>query len=972
MAKRNHIIDEALRQKEIYGDYHPDRDLSNIKSAEFDGSHENTNDGKQGVYDKKFQDMLAGSNLGDTFAGNKKAASAGDLNDAENDAANQDEPDGSGPRKRRIWTRARARATGAIAGTGILGTLLIGNLSLGPLQVVHLSEAILHGLSRQQSDTKDSQHKWLRDLNSLRKGDFRYSRVGLIGGAMANSLSNELEAAGIKFTGSDSLGRPTGVELDQGKLAKTNPEVGDMTSEEFDSWAKENFNVDGDVKGGKFDIGGFKDQDIAKTIKTARGFAGNDGVISGLKARSLKKFWGLGSIFHPFSRALDNKIREQEAAAAKAKEEGKTNETTPEEGVSDPADPESSVMEEQTNAEIQATEPEVNTSVSDIEGAANDTGRKVANWTGLGQGQLLQIGCTLKSGANGIIAIDRFGTVLPAIMEVMQILAMASQIKAGGTDVTMAQVGGTTKSFTATAQSDKDNGTKDAGTTIWQGGALALLAGTIKPDKNGNIPNDIDIKHKGAFNPPHVQGLLTIANKLVDYSFLGFASIVPDKCGWGGTIGQFVLGGIEQGVIGLINLPDGETATAAEEVGLQVVIRKLISTVVGVAEGAAVGYAEGLALDQVKDIIVNSNSAKQLAADAFTGERGGNYIAYAARAGGNLLGAASGAIPLANTLTTTLLGSAGQEEQQSFEQESFTARLFDISDTRSLLGHLSMDITPGFGANVSPIFNSVLGTYSSLPGNLFSLFSGHSFADSAEDSWTGNYNWGFPQWGVPNNLKANDDPASNAEDLGYYLSTVCPGGAADGQCGGSNGYTTRIKACFGSDLTETDGLWDVSPAQAPDTGNPVDIDPGNPNYISADCTNANNGGLTVCKKDTLDANGNIIHADDDTSPSCIWGRVILFSNDDPTLKAMACATMSTSCPDIGAPQTNDAPANTSTNGTTTGGTSQTQTSMAPASRNTSSSTIASATSRSLFSLPSDIKWVRNTTTALLPQTGAAL
>lgn len=829
-----------------------------------------------------------------TESGSQKLADANQLRQQEDNAADDTVGNGykSTTKKAKIskgwWNKKRAGIAGSILGMlGIGGIGGIGLFSGVVLQPLHLAETLLHPYSLQQSDTEDSQHHWLRDLRALKKNDARYTRVGAVGAKLADNLLSSFSDAGITFSGSDILGRPTSIEFDQDKITKLHPETEGMNSAEFDDWLNDQYGFEkGRISDGKLSLAGLKDQDISSIAKTSKNLAANDELLSGLGLRSLKRLWGVNSLFHPLSRALDNKLRAKATEVANKKQSGQKE--TPEEGTSS-TDPAVSTTEESLNSELAPTTSSVTEAGSDIVDTASDGGRTAASWVTLGSGQLLTLGCTLNKGADDIITIDRIGTVLPAIAKVTQLIALASQIKAGGSEVTMAQIGGIMSGLKATTQSDKDNGTKDAGTTVWDGGALGVLAGTAIPDKNGAVPNDIQLGHKNAFNPPNVQKLKAVGSNITSAAF-GYVP-VPDKCGLVGTAVQLAAGITEQAGLLLANVEDGETATPAIETAIKLMAADFIKQL---PQNIGMGVGESVAMKQIENII-KSGGAKQLAADAFTGAQGGDLLAYGARAAANLASAASGGIDIANSASQTILGSAGQEQEQQFQHESFFARTFDITDTRSLMGKLSMSITPSLSTNTYSLATGILNINNSLAHTFGSLLSRPTSA-ATSDSWTGSYDWGFDQVGIPSSLMNSDDNYSNAEDLGKYLSSVCTDGTTigpdKGACDGDNGYTARIKACFGNDLLYTDNLWDVTPEQASSPTQPIDIDPASDAYINADCTNANNGGIVVCKNDN------------DTRASCIWGRVVLFVNDMHTLKLMDCAdgttdTSEQSCTDEG-------------------------------------------------------------------------
>ena len=785
----------------------------------------------------------------------------------------------NGKRKARWWTKKKA-ATAGIGSSILVGGGLLGlSFMPGLIELPTLAHALMHPFSKQQSDSNSSQRHWTRSLRAVAKGDYRYTRVGAVGSKMADSLLSDFKTSGITFGGSDVIGNPETITIDQQKFAKaTNDEaVRQMTKDEFKEHIKNTYGIEIN-KNNTASLATMKTQSIGKLTKNLRSAIGQEGPVGWLKGRSLNKFLGIKTIFHPIDAAATNKLRKA---------------MSPEEA-----------FEKTANQDLEESTTKTAAAAEEVRSATGSSLVKVANWTTIGQGAVYGLACTMVYGGKAIVVIDRMGTVMPSIIEAMKLVGLYGEQQAG--DLSAADLGGVMNSLTATKQSDIENGTHDAGTTVWEGGALGILAGNVTPNKNGDIPNDITIEHKGAFDPPSVKILEGTGNGLAKAA-LGPVNIATyltgngdNPCGLVGMTGLALEGvaiqlGLAIGAVftGGADEAAAQSAGAAARIAVQNLVKQMVNKV-AVAKALGFGTGEALAMQKIQKVIVDSNAAKALAASAFRGAQGGNLLAYGARASANLVSASSGGIALVGTTTKTLLGSAGQEDQQQFLQKNFFARMFSLNDNRSLLGHLATDVSPSFSTNISTLFTSVLGINSSISHSFGSLFTHGTFADSPTDSYSGNYDWGFPQFGLPDNLLNADDPPANAEALGQYLTQVCPGGPSDGKCGsdGDNGgYTARIKACFGNDLTQTGGLWDVSPAQAPSPSQPVDIDPGSENYQNANC--GNGGDIHVCS------------SENDTSPGCIWGRIMLFTNDMGTLKAMACVTVNTSCSDIGAPGGSD-------------------------------------------------------------------
>ncbi|HET9173923.1 MAG TPA: hypothetical protein VFN56_01435, partial [Candidatus Saccharimonadales bacterium] len=763
---------------------------------------------------------------------------------------------------------------GGVAG-GLIGIVMaFAGFASGPLQLIHLGELLGHNFSKSQSDSEDRTSHLLRYAKAYKNKDFRFTRVGLIGARTMNKAVQAFEDAGIKFDGQDALGRPTQVTIDREKLGSSHPETQGMTDEELKSWLNDQFGTT-DFQGSgndiKLDISGLKASSMSKLISSSRiSLVGDGKITTAIKTRSLKKFFGLGSLFHPFSRAIEDKIAAKIAADQKAKQEGQNTQEEPGQAAQ--------TVEQQTfDSEIAPIEAPGVDAFNTVNEDANSPVSEAVDKAGSVFGYMWVTGCVLEGTGKSIVTMNRDLTVVPAMLEATSLIAAASQAKAGGSDAGMNQMSGLVKSFT-------DPKTKQS---IWNSPPMMILNGTeassLQKNKDGSIVNDLPDARKQAFGDQTSASNMTDAgNFLLDligmnelHSLLQgvpVASQVTDPCSLTAALTVAAAGLVINGVSLATDLEDGGASTALQW------------TLTRGAEEGVKAYVGSELLGLVTNQIIHSKAAPKLAADAFKGPVGGDLIAYGARAAANTAAIASGGISLANS-ASTIIGTAGQQEQQQFRSENAFAKMFDINDYRSLTGQLSMDIKPTLGANLL----SLVGTLQNMGGNLFNAFGSllpHAVADSATSSWTGNYDYGFPQYGIPDSM-LNDpnlaDPYQNAESVGQYLSSVCADSSGIGTdknaCanGTGGGYTARIKTCFGNDLTyapDSDiggNVWDVTPASH------TDVDPNSTSYQKAQCG------------DVSDMN---------------WRRIVMFVNDANDIKAIDCfmgdsTTSDQSCTDEG-------------------------------------------------------------------------
>ncbi|HET7060350.1 MAG TPA: hypothetical protein VFH99_03495 [Candidatus Saccharimonadales bacterium] len=789
-----------------------------------------------------------------------------------------------GSTKRRRFTIGGGVVGGMLAGGSILSLFLVA----GPAQLVQLSQLLQHNFSVSQSDSESRTNNLLRSYKAYKTGDFRYTRVGLIGVRSMNKIVGQFKDAGVEFTGSSITGRPTAIEVKRSVAEENFPETKGMSDAEFNDFLNGKFDVDPGLsfetaetgKSYKLDIKGLKAQSIKGFInKASTQILGNGKAITGIKTRNLKNFFGLDSLFHPFSTAIQNKIN------AKATEIQKNS---PDESEGD--------AKEKAASEVADSEFSDNTSTIQEQGvkegyepakAADDSfSQKVGSKLLPGLGVLWAGGCTLNGLSDAIVFMNRDLVVLPSAVEATSLIAKGSHVQNGGNDITMDQVGATVKGF-------KDS----QGQTIWSGAALQATEGSNKADSlhrnsNGEIENNLPGEYQQAFGTDSTASTLkSVSDIMLSWFPLHYASgVIPGgQCGLiaGSTI--IVAGAFTQIALAIANAPDGE----AGDIALQGAARA--------GEDVGQGYVQGKLLgptiNNLIDRIAKATVAPKLTRETFSGALGGNLIAYGARAAANSSAILNGGLALGNA-SSTIIGSVGHEQQQQFHSENFFARMFDVNDYRSLAGHLATDISPGAGTNLQLGVNNTLNIGSTLT-SIFSNLLPRVAAAGSSDSWTGSYDWGFPQYGIPDHMlndPALSDPPQNAENVGQYLSSVCADGSGDigpdkGACGSDNGYTARIMNCFGDQLTYTDDsdvgtkVWDVQHAATATTG---DINPVSDSYQGANCGGICPGALANC--------GN--------SAEKHWEKIVMFVNDAFNIKALDCAggntdTSDQSCQDTG-------------------------------------------------------------------------
>ena len=775
---------------------------------------------------------------------------------------------------------------GIITSVAVSGGLLTMFLVAGPAQLVQLSQLLQHNFSLSESNSQSRSNSLLRSWKAFKKGDYRYTRVGLIGEKSMNKIVGQFEDAGVKFTGSDLNGRPTGIEINRAAIEQKFPETKGMNDAEMKSFLNDKFSVDAGQsfetttpgESYKLNIEGLNTAAISRFINNASTkILGNGKVVSYVKTRALKKFFGLKSLFHWLSRGFSDKM------SAKAAEIKKSN-------------PKESEGEAKTKAATQVEDNAYADSVKSIQqpgvdefgtvkATENGLSQKIASRITPGLGVLWASGCTLNALSDGIVTLNRSLIVLPAAAEASQLVGIGAEIKYGGGDVTAAQMGAIERGF-------KDSN----GQSIFSGAALQALEGSQKANSlpktsGGQTANDLPGEYKQAFGQDTTASTLKSVSDIMLswFPFHYLPGVLGGQCGFAAGATIILAGGVIQALAAIASAPDA----GATEIALQ----SLAAAGRNIGSGYVQGKLLGPVISNILNRIARATVAPKLTSAAFKGAVGGDLIAYGARAAANSAAILNGGIALGNS-ASTIIGSAGQQEQQQFRSKSFFAKMFDINDYRSLVGHLATSISPSIGTNLRLGINNILnigGALSSVFGNLIPSAS----AACNSDSWTGCYNWGFSQFGLPKRMvndPALSDPPQNSENVGKYLSSVCVDssgniGPSYGACSGSNGYTARIMACFGNKLTYTEdsdigaNVWDVE--HAADAAS-SDVNPVSDTYQAANCAG-------ICPHYISDC-GNTGEEQ--------WEKIVMFVYDAHNIKGVDCVlgnsdTSQQSCADAG-------------------------------------------------------------------------
>ncbi|MGC1177054.1 MAG: hypothetical protein WA843_03190, partial [Candidatus Saccharimonadales bacterium] len=605
----------------------------------------------------------------------------------------------------------------------------------------------------QDSASANRSSSLLRSAGAKNIGE---TRVVILQRKYLRGVLEDLANIGIEFQ-TNSLGGLRSTTIDTEKLAEKYPELKGMSPDEQRSWVADEFDdISADqisFRGGKFFIEGagmpFKSIELLKSNSLS--LLGDGLVSSALKDRVLAQYLDIPSLFSPLKRAAASRLH------------GALN------------DNELQAEEEQRVASLtQPVEAQGEAARSNIEDESNKYNSPVMK-------TLLFTGgaCFVRSVAGDVTTINRDRIVLPAVIRVVDLVAIAGRIRSGQ-NVSLEQVGTVEKGLV-----------NSTGGTVWQGKALQATEGLPSPSGP-----DLSEDYKQAFSSKTTAGTIKgWADKSLGGSFTAGAAC--------SKAGQFL-----QIAVTLV----GSAASAFAEVGSGAALTPGIVALWAEKESESFAVS-AVAMHFIQQFVLNKTTAAGLAKDAFSGPEGGDLLAYGAREAANISAAASGGVALGSQDSALLDKQQQIADQQQFRSESLFARMFDVNDYRSLTGRLADMASPSLSQNVASLAHGFINIGSLFP-RVFSTFIPKTQADTT-------YDWGFPKIGIPSKVLNNPDLQNSAENSNAVATLL------DGSSG--QDYTNRAKACFGVDINKDSGVWDVVLAGP--------INPTDDSYINADCDN---------------------------------------------------------------------------------------------------------------------------------------
>lgn len=713
--------------------------------------------------------------------------------------------------KLKSWNKKKAAIVTSITGTLVGGGMFGATMLSVPAHLIQNAH-ILQAPFTLGNDNSALTYGRLFRFARVVKGGLAETRINLLESKYLATAKADLAKNGVTIR-AGFTGYPTRTDVDVNKLKNAFPELKNADDEQIRDFLASKMKIpSSDISGSgtkfwvdqtKYDVG------AARLLnKSTIANLGDGSGIFAIKTRAAMKAWRLPSgLLHP----LDKRVAQAERSALLS---GKS-----------PAQVEETAAEAESAKVNQINEPITARGAAAVE----DVKASAAKYNSVAMKALLFTGgvCMIRDVADKVITVNRAVVAEPAAAEALRMIAVGEQAQYGGDDTTMEEMHIIENNMGQAYESAQ---------------AYEALADGSYHSGDPDIPAD----YQQAFSTD------TTAKNIRDFASkaLGGDAVAGSVCSPVG-IGVQIAGGLALSL-----------GSVVAEVGSVGALTPAVVGVWAVKEGVSFAVS-AVAMHFVQNFIVSKSTAK-LAADAFNGPQGANLVAYGAREAANMTSISSGGVDLGNKSTTIGWAEQQQTAMQQFRSEGFFARMFSPYNSRSLLGHFMLDVSPSFSQNIAAVSGSVINIGSTLR---------HTFASflpkAAADAKT-HYNWTFGQAGLPDSIK-NDpklqDPYANADVVAGIFDASCNKDDVS-----SCDYAKRISSCFGNTLSYADGMWDVTSTH--------EVNEHSDDYLNANCDQVGTAADTAAGNNTG-----------------IWRRMLLFVNDTSTIKAAACSQGSTAdCP----------------------------------------------------------------------------
>lgn len=700
-----------------------------------------------------------------------------------------------------FWNKKRAGIAGILSG-GVVGGGILGlSFISGPLEFVHIAQ-LLHDthFSSQETTSNSRMSQIIRYLGTGERGE---TRLGNLASQYHARIDAKLRAAGINLEYKGPGGTLSRATIDTTNRASA---YYGMSEEDLRSSGLKPTSLGKGVY--EFNASGFLDE---RSVQRAavRGIAGNMAVTA-VRNRVFGKY-GLTN-FSPLS-VIDRTRYNTTAkisAYLKDKWDSMTKGTTTTVEVHPPTDKDGKVTSG-AQSEANAARAAADQALNNATGIANQLQNPGDIGSGFGrfaQGLLgpvsavQSIACPFVAVNENVKALRYVMIILPLIRAGMDIMVIGNQIKTGH-NVDPVELKYLAKSFNQLDTNGTITGKKGAYLNNW------FDAKSIRA--NQGLAGGIDaLKLNGTKNmlvgDGHVPILSWANNKALER---------------GCTTGAQVTGGLISLGITIVSAGSADGAS----VGITTVVRQGIKSMfqaltkdgIKATTARAIKFAgkQGAIYFGTKaGIDILTNFLKGEAVTIAQGAEWGEDIDYGTALGANASNLSLGGVALTPTNIAELNADNRQQQEQTFQQESFFARMFDVYDRNSLISRFAIDnINPSFTLNIYNLASALLHMGSTL-GSLGSSIFTMAHADTVQP-----YDYGFPIFGYSKedlNNPSVQDPIKNAANVGTMLSNTCLDG--NGIVKSSCPYIAEAQQCFAVDIQyspDSNGpngrSWDVVP-----------------------------------------------------------------------------------------------------------------------------------------------------------------
>lgn len=627
-------------------------------------------------------------------------------------------------------TKRRQVAVSSVVVT--LFSVIAALISFGsaPAQAIYLSNTMeeAHFFDMEDMGARRTV-KLMLNMKYIVTGDTQKLRLGVIGNIYADKLTKNMKASGFEFTYTDRTRRGTGFTFDSNLVSENSKlsEIKGASPEVSQEYLKNKFDIDGKIIDGKLviDMEGINNRSTKRAIRGVMRASGYANAIPAGRARLLAKRGGSYGMWHPMAKFDEKFVQGVDAKYLSWKKKYadriKNGSDIPEASLKANEGPPGADGEPTppTDAEVQVTEEG-----NKILGSGDDAAGGVSGKLGKINGGVAAIGaiCAVKAVSNNIDNIRQNNVIVPMMRLGFEAIAVGNQIKAGK-DVDVDQLAYYAKQYT------------DAKAKSWVASkSVQYELGQKLTGKD--LPSELEVSVER--NP--------VSNFLNSMDSVGLGTVCDAAGSPVGTVLSTVL--------------DAATGPV----------------------GAAAGFAfSSFVLPEVITGVESWLGGDQVNLDKLVGPDFGSAVNYGSRIAANETFASGGGVPLTADQELALRNERLSEKQEVFKKKPVYARLFDSSDTSSLLSQTAMS-NPG---NITGLATQAASSFSG-PTQIFGSF--FSSIASPKVAALETYDYGFPKISYTNE-EIDDPELANPYESADKVYDILNSSRGDE-------YIERMKTCF--------------------------------------------------------------------------------------------------------------------------------------------------------------------------------